>query len=141
MQLATLIGFGASAVNPYLAFELIKDLMDDKGLEGVEKVDRAFENYIEAMKKGLLKIMSKMGVSTIRSYKGSQIFEAVGLNDNFIAKYFPGTPTRIGGIGLAEIESYTRKRHEEAFSTDRDHLAPLDSGVISISDGIRKNTL
>lgn len=128
MQLATLIGFGASAVNPYLAFELIKDLMDDKGLEGVEKVDRAFENYIEAMKKGLLKIMSKMGVSTIRSYKGSQIFEAVGLNDNFIAKYFPGTPTRIGGIGLAEIESYTRKRHEEAFSTDRDHLAPLDSG-------------
>ncbi len=128
MQLATLIGFGASAVNPYLAFELIKDLIDSGKLEGIGEADKAFENYIVAMKKGLLKIMSKMGVSTIRSYKGAQIFEAVGLNEEFIKRYFPGTPTRIGGIGLDEIASYTEARHQEAFSFDRDHMKPLDSG-------------
>lgn len=121
MQLATLIGFGASAVNPYLAFELIKELID-------KDTEKAFENYIEAMKKGLLKIMSKMGVSTIRSYKGAQIFEAVGLNSDFIDKYFPGTPTRIGGIGLEEIASYTEERHRNAFSVEKDYLPPLDSG-------------
>lgn len=128
MQLATLIGFGASAVNPYLAFELIKDLMDRKSIEGVEETDKAFENYIEAMKKGLLKIMSKMGVSTIRSYKGAQIFEAVGLNSDIIDRYFPGTPTRIGGIGLDEIASYTEERHRNAFARSGDRMKPLDSG-------------
>ncbi len=128
MQMAALIGFGASAVNPYLAFEIIKDTMDRKGLNGLDTLDRAFENYIEAMKKGLLKIMSKMGVSTIRSYKGAQIFEAVGLHPDFIDKYFPGTPTRIGGVGIDEIAASTEKRHLQAFSQPEGMLPPLDSG-------------
>ncbi len=130
MQIASLIGFGASAVNPYLAFELIKDSMNRGKLDGLDKLDKAFENYIEAMKKGLLKIMSKMGVSTIRSYKGAQIFEAVGLHPDFIEKYFPGTPTRIGGIGLREIAASTEQRHHLAFDTGGAPLAPLDSGGV-----------
>ena len=128
MQLATLIGFGASAVNPYLAFELIKNLVDKGTFNGLSDTEKAFENYIEAMKNGLLKIMSKMGVSTIRSYKGAQIFEAVGLNSDFIDRYFPGTPTRIGGIGLKELASATEQRHRSAFSGEKEDLPPLDSG-------------
>lgn len=127
MQMATLIGFGASAVNPYLAFEIIKDLMDRKSIEGLEKTERALENYIGAMKKGILKIMSKMGVSTIRSYKGSQIFEAVGLHPDFIERYFPGTPSRIGGVGLKEIAASTEARHRQAFSSEF-ISTPLSSG-------------
>ncbi len=130
MQLATLIGFGASAVNPYLAFEIIKDRVGKGLLPGIEKTDTAFENYIEAMKKGLLKIMSKMGVSTIRSYKGSQIFEAVGLASNFIERYFPGTPTRIEGIGLDQIESDLRLRHKSAYKAGGRGSLLLDSGGV-----------
>jgi glutamate synthase (NADPH) large chain len=128
MQLATLIGFGASAVNPYLAFEIIKDLISKGTLNGVEKPDTAFENYIEAMKKGLLKIMSKMGVSTIRSYKGSQIFEVIGLSSTFIDKYFPGTPTRIEGIGLSRITADVESRHKSAYEINPGKSELLDSG-------------
>jgi glutamate synthase domain-containing protein 2/glutamate synthase domain-containing protein 1/glutamate synthase domain-containing protein 3 len=128
MQLATLIGFGASAVNPYLAFEILKDLISKGKLPEVEKTDIAFENYIEAMKKGLLKIMSKMGVSTVRSYKGSQIFEAIGLSGDFVNRYFPGTPTRIEGIGLKRIESDVEARHISAYQRSTGDSELLDSG-------------
>ena len=95
MHFAALIGFGASAVNPYLAFEIIADLKEKGKL--ANRLEANFEHYITAIKKGLLKVMSKMGISTIRSYRGAQIFEAVGLNEEFINTYFPGTSSRIGG--------------------------------------------
>jgi len=130
MQLATIIGFGASAVNPFLAFEIIKDLISKEKITEIAKVDIAFENYIEAMKKGLLKIMSKMGVSTIRSYKGSQIFEALGLSVKFINRYFPGTPTRIEGIGLDRIAADVEARHKAAYEPSPGKGDLLDSGGI-----------
>lgn len=116
MHFATLIGFGASAVNPYLAFETIAQLKKEGRLPPQLSIEAAIENYITAIKKGLLKIMSKMGISTIRSYKGAQLFEAVGLNSSFIQSYFPGTPSRIEGIGLAEIARETIMRHSGAFA-------------------------
>ncbi|HTZ52163.1 MAG TPA: glutamate synthase central domain-containing protein, partial [Spirochaetia bacterium] len=93
---ATLMGFGASAINPYLAIETIADLKARGRLASSLTLEAAIEHYITAIKKGLLKVMSKMGVSTIRSYKSAQIFEAVGLADDFVRKYFKGTPSRIG---------------------------------------------
>ncbi|MDA3940937.1 MAG: glutamate synthase large subunit [Spirochaetia bacterium] len=158
MQLATLIGFGASAVNPYLAFEILKDLISQGKIPEVGKTDTAFENYIEAMKKGLLKIMSKMGVSTIRSYKGSQIFEALGLSGEFINRYFPGTPTRIEGIGLDRITADIEARHKAAYDPIPGKKGLLDSGgfihfrksseqhlmspeaVVSIQKAVRQNS-
>jgi glutamate synthase domain-containing protein 2/glutamate synthase domain-containing protein 1/glutamate synthase domain-containing protein 3 len=115
MHFACLMGFGASAINPYLAFEVIADLVERKSLQSDLTLESAIENYITAVKKGLLKIMSKMGVSTIRSYKGAQIFEAVGLGEELIDRYFPGTPSRIGGIGLSEIAAESNARHGAAF--------------------------
>src|SRR3989338_2267605 len=114
---AALIGYGINAINPYLVFETIIDLKNRKYIQGDLSVLTAFENYITAVKKGLLKVMSKMGVSTIRSYRGAQIFEAVGLNENFINHYFPGTATRINGIGISAIQQETLARHRKAFGT------------------------
>ena len=116
MHFATLIGFGASAVNPYLAFETVADLSRTGMLSRELKPETAIDNYITAVKKGLLKIMSKMGVSTIRSYKGAQLFEAVGLNREFIDRYFPNTPSRIGGVGLDVVAAEAMSRHAAAFN-------------------------
>ncbi|HEX2955996.1 MAG TPA: glutamate synthase large subunit, partial [Chitinispirillaceae bacterium] len=126
MHFACLIGFGASAVNPYLAFEIIAKLNEQNKIH--EKLETCFEHYITAIKKGLLKVMSKMGVSTIRSYRGAQIFEAVGLNEDLINKYFPGTSSRIGGVGIEVIAEEVLKRHHIAFSNDDAALEALDSG-------------
>ncbi len=126
MHFACLIGFGASAVNPYLAFELIAKLKEQGKVQG--KLETNIEHYITAIKKGLLKVMSKMGVSTIRSYRGAQIFEAVGLNEEFVNRYFPGTSSRIGGVGIEIIAEEVLKRHSIAFSNDDDALEALDSG-------------
>ena len=115
-HLALLIGYGAVAVNPYLAFETIRDMVGEGGaLEGMVDFETAEYNYVKAADKGILKIMSKMGISTIESYRGAQIFEAVGLNAEFIDRYFTWTPSRIGGIGINEIELESRRRHEAAF--------------------------
>ena len=115
-HLALLIGYGAVAVNPYIAFETLRDLVSEGGeLEGTVDYETAVYNYIKAADKGILKIMSKMGISTIESYRGAQIFEAVGLNEEFIDRYFAWTPSRIGGIGIHEIELESRRRHESAF--------------------------
>ena len=111
---ATLLNLGASAVNPYLAFELINYLKIRGMIDSSIKTDIAFENYINAVKKGLLKIMSKMGISTIRSFRGGGILEAVGLSDDIIKKYFPSVISRINGIGINEIAETAVKRFEKA---------------------------
>lgn len=126
MHFAALIGFGASAVNPYLAFEIIAKLKEKEEIS--ERLEDCFENYITALKKGLLKVMSKMGISTIRSYRGAQIFEAVGLNEEFIERYFPGTSSRIGGIGIETVAREVLLRHKAAFARDDFELESLDSG-------------
>ncbi len=128
MQFATLIAFGASAVNPYLAFETLVSLKEHGQLPDGLTIEAAFENYITAVKKGLLKIMSKMGVSTIRSYKGAQLFEAVGINSSVIEKYFPGTSSRIGGVGLDVLAGETLLRHRLAFADARDNRDALPTG-------------
>ncbi|MBN8980361.1 MAG: glutamate synthase large subunit, partial [Rhizobiales bacterium] len=123
---ACLAGYGAEAINPYLAFESIiamKDQLPAK-LDDKEIVKR----YIKSIGKGLLKVMSKMGISTYQSYCGAQIFDAVGLKADFIAKYFVGTHTRIEGVGLAEIAEETARRHAEAFGDSPVYKNALDVG-------------
>ncbi|HEY7268214.1 MAG TPA: glutamate synthase large subunit, partial [Dehalococcoidia bacterium] len=112
---ALLIGYGAAAVNPYLAFETISDLVrQDFFLKSVD-YKTAEKNFIKACHKGCLKIMSKMGISTLQSYRGAQIFEAVGLSQELVDEYFSWTPSRIGGIGIDELEAEAVRRHNEAY--------------------------
>jgi glutamate synthase (NADPH/NADH) large chain len=114
-HMALLIGYGAGAINPYLAFESIEDLIreDLHGLGGADPV-KAVRSYIKACGKGVLKVMSKMGVSTVASYTGAQIFEAIGLGSELVERYFTGTVSRLGGIGLAEIAAEVAARHAAA---------------------------
>ena len=105
-HVAVLIGYGAAAVNPYLAFESIEDMGGDA---------KAVRNYVKALGKGVLKIMSKMGISTVSSYCGAQVFEAIGLDGRLVERYFSGTTSRIGGIGLAEIHAEVAARHARAY--------------------------
>ncbi len=128
MHFATLVGYGASAVNPYLAYEAIVQMYEKGDLPQSLSLEAAIDNYITALKKGLLKILSKMGISTIRSYKSAQIFEAVGLHPDFIAEYFPGTSSRIGGIGLEIVEKEAGMRHKAAFEKIKYGIDFLDSG-------------
>ncbi|MCW5830753.1 MAG: glutamate synthase large subunit [Deltaproteobacteria bacterium] len=122
-----LVGFGASAVNPYLAFETLDDMIRTGELRNIDH-HKAVKNYIKAVQKGIVKVMSKMGISTIQSYRGAQIFEAIGLSKEFVDKYFTWTATRISGAGLKEIASETERRHARAF-TDRLGTRPdLDLG-------------
>jgi glutamate synthase (NADPH/NADH) large chain len=114
-HMALLIGYGAGAVNPYLAFESIADLCRHKQLPGDPAPAAASAKYIKGLKKGLLKIMSKMGISTLSSYQGAQIFEAIGIDQMVIDKYFAGTASRIRGVGLREIAEEALARHERAF--------------------------
>jgi glutamate synthase (NADPH) large chain len=109
-----LIAYGASAVNPYLAFETLDDMLGLGMLPGLDH-KAAAHNYVKSISKGILKVMSKMGISTIQSYHGAQIFEAIGLNQKVIDKYLTWTPSRISGIGLDEIAQEVRLRHEKAF--------------------------
>jgi glutamate synthase (NADPH/NADH) large chain len=113
--MALLVGYGAGAINPYLAFESIEDLIAE-GMHGMGGMDPhvAVKNYIKACGKGVLKVMSKMGVSTVASYTGAQIFEAIGLGDELVDKYFTGTVSRLGGIGLPEIAAAVQMRHSVA---------------------------
>ena len=126
-HLAMLIGYGAGAVNPYLAFETLDDMIRDGMLPGLTH-EKAVKNYIKALNKGVLKVMSKMGISTLQSYRGAQIFEAVGLDKEFVDQHFTHTASRIGGIGIDPIAEEVRVRHEQAFPlrpvADRD----LDEG-------------
>jgi len=120
-----LAGYGAEAINPYLAFSTLQDMARDLGEVSVED---ATQSYIKAVGKGMLKVMSKMGISTYQSYCGAQIFDAVGLSDKFVEAYFSGTATRVGGVGIDEIAEETEWRHQEAFGEKPDLRSELDVG-------------
>ena len=121
------MGYGAGVVNPYLAFETLDDMIRQRLLVGISH-EKAVKNYIKALNKGILKVMSKMGISTLQSYCGAQIFEAVGLNQEFVDRYFTWTASRIGGVGLEVIADEVLKRHSHAFPT-RSRVQPdLDWG-------------
>ncbi|GAA3382323.1 glutamate synthase large subunit [Streptomyces racemochromogenes] len=114
-HVALLIGYGAAAVNPYLAMESVEDLLRaGTFLSGLEP-EQAIKNLIYALGKGVLKVMSKMGISTVASYRGAQVFEAVGLNEEFVGTYFAGTATKIGGAGLDVIAKEVAARHAKAY--------------------------
>jgi glutamate synthase (NADPH/NADH) large chain len=117
-HMALLVGYGAGAINPYLAFESIEDLIAE-GLHGLAGMDpnKAVKNYIKACGKGVLKVMSKMGVSTVASYTGAQIFEAIGLGSELVDMYFTGTVSRLGGISLEQIATGVQMRHAVANPT------------------------
>ena len=119
----TLIGYGVTAINPYLALETVRDLQARKRLGDITP-EQAEKNYIKAAVGGIMKVMSKMGISTVRSYHGAQIFETLGLNTNFINKFFVNTPTRIGGIGLGGVANEALARYERAFKSDETVLEP-----------------
>ncbi len=123
-HLAVLLGYGAGAINPYLALETLDDMLRQGILgkvtgqkAGETAHDAAVRNYIKAASKGVLKVMSKMGISTVQSYRGAQIFEAIGLDKSFIDRYFTYTASRIGGIGLDVIEQEVSLRHHDAYPT------------------------
>ena len=99
MHFALLLGYGASAVNPYLAIETLEDLYRDSAFPADYTWDKIFKNYMKAVDKGLLKVFSKMGISTLQSYQGAQIFEAIGLSKSLVDRYFAGTASRIEGVG------------------------------------------
>jgi len=113
-----LFGYGASAINPYLVNELI-EYHHSKGDFGKQSLDQSIYNYNKAIDKGILKVMNKIGISTLHSYRGAQIFEALGLRESFVEKYFSNTPTRIEGIGLYSLEKELAKRHNSAFVNDK----------------------
>ncbi|GAB3154321.1 glutamate synthase large subunit [Microbacterium neimengense] len=116
-HVATLIGYGASAVNPYLAMESVEYLVRAGFITGISP-EKAVKNLIKALGKGVLKIMSKMGISTVSSYAGAQVFEAVGLSEEFIASYFTGTESKLGGVGLDVIAAENAARHAFAYPED-----------------------
>jgi glutamate synthase (ferredoxin) len=111
---ALLLGYGAGAVNPYLAFETLDDMVRQRILVDITH-EKAVENYVHALNKGILKVMSKMGVSTLQSYCGAQLFEAIGLDKAFVDRYFTRTSSRIGGVGIAVIAEEVHRRHVKAF--------------------------
>ena len=113
-HVALLIGFGAAAVNPYLAMESAEDLVRQGVITGITP-EKAVRNLIKSLGKGVLKVMSKMGVSTIASYTGAQIFEAIGLSKEFVGEYFVGATSRLGGVGVEVIAQETIKRHHIAY--------------------------
>ena len=129
MHFALLLGYGASMVNPYLAFAAIAELIR-KGEVSMDYRE-ARHNYIKAIDKGLLKIISKMGISTLRSYHGSQLFEAVGISKEIINRYFTGTPSRIGGIGFEGIYNEALSFHKTAYAGDPDDFSFTTEGVFT----------
>ncbi len=132
MHFALLFGYGASIINPYMSFAIIDKLVKTRSIQ--TDYQKAEENYIHSIEKGILKIMSKMGISTLRSYRSSQIFEAVGLHPDVIDKYFAGTISRIGGIGMKEIAEEVLIPHRKAFASEQKSES-LTEGVYSF----RKN--
>ncbi len=115
MHFALLFGYGASAINPYGAFAVINGLLEAGQIPGISNFIQAEENYVHAIEKGVLKVLSKLGISTLRSYHGSQTFEAIGLSKAVVDKHFKGTDSRIGGIGLEEIACEALMAHHVAY--------------------------
>ena len=127
MHFALLSGYGCGAINPYLAFETLVDMIRTNVLKGVGE-DEAIEHYVKAVTKGLLKVASKMGISTLHSYRGAQIFEAVGLSSELVDQYFTWTPSRIEGVGLDVIAEECAARHHHAFGISPSLDGDLDVG-------------
>jgi Glutamate synthase domain 2 len=128
MHFCLLIGYGASAVNPYLAIETLDNLAL-RGLlpEGIT-FEKALQNYKKAINKGLLKVFSKMGISTLQSYRGAQVFEAIGLNKDLVEKYFTGTVSRVEGVGLDVLAREAKLKHDYAFRPPSENETELDPG-------------
>ncbi|MHB1558974.1 MAG: glutamate synthase large subunit [Isosphaeraceae bacterium] len=124
---ALLLGYGAGTINPYVAFETLDDMIRQGMITGIDH-DEAVYRYRKAIKKGVVKVMSKMGISTIQSYRGAQIFEAIGLNEEFVRHYFDKTPSRVGGIGLPEVAEETLYHHRRAY-------ASREAGPVQLLDG------
>ena len=130
-HVALLLGYGAGAINPYLAFETLNALVQQGAMTPEVDAASATENYIKAIHKGVVKVMSKMGISTIQGYRGAQIFEAVGLSQKLVDRYFTWTPSRVGGIGLDAIEEESRRRHAFAYPPSAVAANPdLDPGGV-----------
>ncbi len=128
MHFALLIGYGAGGIFPYVAYETIEQIIrEGKYVKGME-LETGIQNFIKATRKGLYKIIAKMGISTIQSYRGAQIFEAVGLNDSVISRYFTGTPSRISGVELEVIARETLVRHRNAYERTKIIHPALDPG-------------
>jgi glutamate synthase domain-containing protein 2/glutamate synthase domain-containing protein 1/glutamate synthase domain-containing protein 3 len=130
MHFALLIGYGASAINPYLAIETLEEMQVRGRLPEGMTTDDAIHNYQKAIGKGLLKIFSKMGISTLQSYRGAQIFEAIGLNHKLVKKFFTGTPSRIEGVGLKELAREAALKHAFAYKPFAESDPELDFGGI-----------
>ncbi|WP_326569613.1 glutamate synthase large subunit [Amycolatopsis rhabdoformis] len=128
-HIAVLLGYGAAAVNPYLAFETIEDMIAQGAVTGIEP-GKAIRNYVQALVKGVLKIMSKMGISTVGAYTAAQVFESLGLSQDLLDEYFTGTSSKLGGVGLDVLAEEVAVRHRRAYPdnpTDRVHRG-LDTG-------------
>ena len=123
---ALLAGYGAEAVHPYLAMETLAEMA--KGLPGALSAEKVIYNYVKAVGKGLQKVMSKMGISTYMSYTGSQIFEAIGLAEDLVKKYFTGTASNIGGVGIFDVAEESIRMHQLAFGEDPTLTTMLDAG-------------
>ncbi len=128
MHYCLLMGYGASAINPYLAIETLEDLAAGGELPSNITREIAVKNYIKAVSKGLLKVSSKMGISTLQSYRGAQVFEAIGLNKDLISQYFTGTASRIEGVGLGVLATEAINKHSFAFRPISESETELASG-------------
>ena len=128
MHFALLTGYGASAVNPYLAIETLEDLARRETFAGAVTSDRAVHNFIKAVNKGLLKTFSKMGISTLQSYQGAQVFEAIGLEKELVESYFVGTTSRLGGIGIEVLAREALMKHAYAFRSRTQSETELNAG-------------
>ncbi len=128
MHFVLLIGYGAGAINPYLAFKTLADMVRQNLFAPEITIEKAGKNYIKSINKAMLKIIAKMGISTIQSYRGAQIFEAIGLNSQLIEKYFTGTPSRVEGIGIEVLARESLSRHRKGFPDERISNPLLDVG-------------
>ena len=128
MHFALLVGYGASAINPYLALETLEDLHARGYFPAEYTFEKVLKNYIKAVDKGLLKVLSKMGISTLQSYCGAQIFEAVGLNKSLVERYFTGTSSRIEGVGLEILAREALMRHQFAMQPPAESETELEIG-------------
>ena len=116
-HVALLVGYGAAAINPYLAMETVEDMVRHGAITAVTE-EKAVANLIKALGKGVLKVMSKMGISTVASYRGAQVFEAIGLSQDLVDEFFTGTVSQLGGVGLDVIAAETASRHAAAYPPD-----------------------
>src|ERR1700685_1934538 len=128
MHFCLLIGYGASAVNPYLAIETLEDQAVRGNLPPGMTFEAALKNYKKAINKGLLKVFSKMGISTLQSYRGAQCFEAIGLNKSLVDRYFTGTSSRIGGIGLDVLAREAKLKHDHSLEPVSEAATELEIG-------------